>query len=76
VAVENVRLATDEELLGSTTVREALQDLETELTGKRRPFFDEVPAAESGDYDLDGAPEEVSVTEPVGQAHLSEVDAR
>jgi hypothetical protein len=48
VAVENVRLATDEELLGSTAVREALQALEAELTGKRRPFFDEVPAAESG----------------------------
>jgi hypothetical protein len=75
VAVENVRLATDEELLGSTAVREALQDLEVELTGEMRPFFDERPAAESGDYDLDGEPQEVPVAEPVGQGHLSGADA-
>ena len=48
VALENVRLANEEDLLGNPHVLKALEDMESELTGQRRPFFDDLtPERES-----------------------------
>ena len=44
VALESVRLANEEDLLGNPHVLKALEDMQSELTGQRRPFFDNLTA--------------------------------